>query len=167
MHEIIFSKLCDFIEENYGAELFITIHKEAGLTAEMLTTNPKLPGDDIVDLIDATSKILNLEREFVLESFGMYLAPTLLNFYKSHINKKANSIDLIEQFAKLVNETDLTKLKITRDGLNKLSLMYSSRREMIGLGVGVIKAIAKECKESVIIERKKITEGTLLCLNKL
>lgn len=170
MHGIIFNLLYKFVQDNYDFQTLQAIKKEAGLEGQFHFATRTYPDEEAEAMLQGASKVLNLEREVILEAFGQHITPELLRVYKAFIKTHWDCMSVLENVEKTIHkavmnntpDTDPPKLKIRRIDKNQIHIEYTSPRKMIALGIGIIKKIAEHYQESLHIERVTIPEGTLL-----
>lgn len=174
MHGIIFSNLFKFIRENHGYDTLKEIKKDAGVNTTFYDTTKSHPDSELQNLVASACKVLNVDGETLLETFGSYIAPGLLQTYKSFMKPEWDCMDLLEHVELTMHravrastkDTSPPILKIKRLSKSQIQLDYSSERKMISLGVGIIKAIGQHYNEDLIIERNETATGTTLLINR-
>ncbi len=170
MHGIIFNQLQKFVRENHGPETLSKIKEEAGVGGKFYDVSKAHPDEDIFRLIDAACKVLNVEKEALLEAFGNFIAPGLLKTYQTYIKPEWNSLDLLEHVEttmhKVVRISDdqatPPELVIKRISPDEVEIKYYSKRKMVSLGIGIIKAIATHYKENLSISKVANNGATTL-----
>ena len=170
MHGMIFQQLQNFVIEKFDVSLWLQLKKQSGLEKVYFTSTEKYPDSYIEDFILHTTKHLNISREHVLESFGIYLGPKLIEQFSFYINSNWQALDVIENTEEYIHKSlkladsnvDTPELKVHRKSDNLLELTYTSDRKMIALGIGIINGIGKHFGESLTINRLDYTNKTIL-----
>ena len=173
MHGIIFQQLQQFVTKNYGAKQWNDLLASAGLGGKMYMPTQVYPDGEAVSIVVKASEITKIPVPTILESFGEFIAPSLLKIYSASIKNEWNTIDLLEHVEntihKAVRFADKSatppQLGCTRTSSSKVVIDYSSKRKMVDVGVGIIKAIAKIKNEKVEIRRSDMNGNTKLEVN--
>ena len=87
MHGIVFSELRQYVESKLGAPAWPHLLKEAGLGSKIFLPVQSYPDEDMVSLVGAATRITGLGAPAILEDFGTFIAPGLLNMYRNLIHK--------------------------------------------------------------------------------
>ena len=174
MHGIIFNLLYKFVQENYNFQTLQEIKKEAGLDGAFHFATRSYPDEEIEAMVGAASKLLKVDRDTILESFGQFIAPELLRVYRPYVKANWDCMTLLENIEKAIHkavmnntpDADPPKLKINRIDEDTIQIEYTSPRKMIALGVGIIKKIAEHYQEKLQINQLSIVDGTLLTITR-
>jgi hypothetical protein len=170
MHGIIFQQLQQYVIKNYGSSGWISLLAEAGLGGKVFMPTQVYPDSEVVAIVTKASEVTKTPVPAILESFGEFIAPSLLKIYSSSLNKDWSTIDLLEHVENTIHKAvrfadksadppELTCLRISKQ---VVSIQYSSHRKMIDVGIGIIKAVAKTKNEKVDILRVDSEKGTSL-----
>ena len=167
MHGLIHAQLDEFVETRYGADAWKTILSEAGLGDKTYLPNITYADHEAAAIISAASGLTSTPAATLLESFGEFLAPTLMASYRQLIQPSWKTIDLLlhteETIHKVVRLRDSgpqpPRLDFQRIGPNVLKFNYNSPRRMSALARGIIKGVAKHYGERVSIEENSSTNG--------
>ena len=167
LHGLIHAQLEEFVETRYGADAWKTILSEAGLGDKTYLRNVTYADHEAAAIISAASKLTNKPADDLLESFGEFLAPTLIATYRQLIQPSWKTMDLLlhteETVHKVVRLRDSgpqpSRLDFQRIGPNVLKFDYNSPRRMSALARGIIKGVAKHYGETVTIEVNSIRNG--------
>lgn len=170
MHGIIFNQFYKFIREQFGQDSLDKITKDSGLGLKFYDATKSHPDEEIQALVDSASKVLRIEKDVALEEFGKFITPTLLKTYQGYIKEHWDCFDLIEHVEntmhKVVRQTDKEaappKLDIVRDSDRSIIINYTSKRKMMPLGIGIIKAIAEHYGQKVSMQMEPLKDGTKL-----
>lgn len=170
MHGIIFQQLQQFVIENYGVESWAMLLDKSGLKGRMFLPTQVYPDADAVALIIKAGEITKIPVPTILESFGEFIAPSLLRIYSASLKREWTTIDLLENVENTIHravrfadkKADPPKLNCKRLSDRVVSITYSSHRKMIEVGIGIIKAIAKSKNEIIDIKRKDLGTETIL-----
>ena len=170
MHGIIFQQLQSFVTKNYGVKQWLDLLSATDLKDKIYLPTKVYPDGEAVAIVTKASEVTKIPAKDILESFGEFIAPSLLKIYAASIDPQWNTIDLLEHVEntihKAVRFADKTatppELVCERPSKKAVTINYSSKRKMVDVGVGIIKAIAKIKNEIVEIKRTDGEETTKL-----
>ncbi len=169
MHGLIHAELERFVETSYGAEAWKTVLNEAGLGEKVYLPGLTYADHEAAAIVSATSQFTNTPAAELLERFGQFLAPTLINIYEHLIQPGWKTMDLLlhteETIHKVVRQRKFgpqpPRLQFEQTGPNTLNFNYDSPRQMSALGKGIIRGVAKHYGEKVEIEERKGAGGSV------
>jgi len=103
------------------------------------------------------------------------MGPGLLRIYQTFIPEEWDILDLLYNIentmhkAVRLNDSKASPptLKIERKGPDEISITYTSERDMINLGIGIIKALGMMYKTRLDIRKVPIEKGTILTIKRL
>lgn len=170
MHGIIFQQLQQFVTKNYGAQQWAELLEAADLGRKVYLPTQVYPDSEVVSLVVKASNATKKSVPEILEAFGEFIAPSLLKIYSASIKSEWNTIDLLEHVEntihKAVRFADRNaappELGCERISTNKVVIDYTSKRNMVDVGIGIIKAIAKIKNEAINIKRTDSEGATKL-----
>lgn len=174
MHGIIFTSLYKYVRENHGFEVLEKIKKDANISTPFYDATKSHPDAEIQALIASACKILGADRDALLEGFGAYLTPGLIKTYSSYMNPDWDCMDLLEHIEssmhravrKSMHESAPPALKVHRLNKDQILIEYTSERKMIALGIGIIKAIGTNYKETLTFKRTPTENGVNLTVTR-
>ena len=155
LHGSMFYLLSEFITDKYGSATWLKLTHDAGINPTFdIHTN--YPVSEMVALIKLVAEHANLTESTIKEHFGEHLVPSLLSFYKSHINPEWKTFGMLENtelvmhkaVRKQENDASPPVLNVSRVHDKLLIIDYYSKRRMASLAVGIIRGIAKFYNES-------------------
>ena len=173
MHGIIFSQLKNFVDTNLGPNAWTEIVKNAGLTNRLYTAIQEYPDSEMTALVGAATKMTGQDPAVLLEKFGEFIAPTLMDMYGSLIDKKWRTLDLIENTEETIHRVVRMRnkgakppeLKVERKGPNELLLTYTSPRRLCSVARGIAHGVAKYYREQIRIDEPTcMLKGGRACL---
>jgi hypothetical protein len=170
MHGIVFQQLQQFVTKSYGHETWAKVIADAGQAGKLFLPNKIYPDSDATSIVQAACKALNAEPAAVLEAFGEFIAPNLLKIYAASIKPEWKVLDLLqhteEKMHRAVRFSDHKAtppaLGCTRVSQDKVRIEYSSERNMIDLGIGIIKGFGKFYDENLSVRRFDQPNSTVL-----
>jgi hypothetical protein len=166
MHGIIFIQLKDFVVKNHGLPAWDKMLEIAGQPKMALFLPTEIyPDTDIVTLVGAACTLTGATPEAVLESFGTFIAPSLLQMYAMLIKPEWKTLDLLlnveETIHKVVRRrnpgAEPPELHFKKINEATLEFIYESKRHMAPLAVGIIKGVAAHYKENINITVTRTT----------
>src|SRR6202022_5034025 len=97
MHGIIFSQLRKYVETKQGSRAWSTLLKRAQLENRAYLSVSEYPDAEMDALISAGALISGQPATVVLEDFGVFIAPSLMNMYGHLIPRDWKTLDVIEK----------------------------------------------------------------------
>jgi hypothetical protein len=161
MKGIVFTSLGDMVEEKFGLETWNTLLNQVDLSTEGLyTAGGTYPDQDIISLVNALSKLVNIEPPQLIETFGVYMFPVLASKYPKFLEQKnlkdfLKSIDDVIhlEVRKLSPDASLPSISYEDPGPHELVLNYRSSRKLCSLAIGLIQGAAAHFNEKVRINQ--------------
>ncbi|MGM0590058.1 MAG: heme NO-binding domain-containing protein, partial [Halobacteriota archaeon] len=95
MHGIVLKQLKDFVVEQYDHEAWRTIQAEAGVDGAVYVPVTEYPDEDVLALVGAASELTGIETPDLLEAFGQFIVPPLVQTYGVHVDREWTGLDLI------------------------------------------------------------------------
>jgi len=173
MHGMIYDELKSYVEARHGSETWKLLLRESGVGWPKLYLPIRSYSDeDALALVTTASRLTGAQASAILEDFGEYLVPSLLEMYGMLIKPEWRTLDLIEHtettIHKVVRETSPgarpAELQCTRVSQEELLIIYSSQRRMCAVAKGIAKGIAKHYQEHVLItESNCMLQGSPTC----
>jgi hypothetical protein len=108
----------------------------------------------------------------LLEEFGVFIAPSLLNVYQAFINPEWRVLDIIEHTEATIHKSVRlrqpgarpSELKVARVSDNQAIITYTSPRRLCAVAKGIAKGIAQHYREQLAIsERRCMLQGSSAC----
>jgi hypothetical protein len=172
MHGLIFLQFQRFAQKQSGITDWESLLREAQLPIKSYSPARAYPDEDMLALVGAASRLLNMPVDAVLETFGEFVAPELIRLNGKLIRPEWKTLELIENTEKLIHTAVrvgnpgaqppvLDCIRSTRD---ELQIVYSSDRQMCGVAKGIIKGVARHYGETVqITEDACMLRGDPFC----
>ncbi len=159
MHGIVFSELRKFVEHSLGPGSWQKLLKEAGLGNRIYMAIQEYPDEEAGVLVEAAARITRKSPTAILEEFGQYIAPQLLQMYKALISPQWRTLDLIEHTEDVIHKVVRAKnpgarpaeLKCQRVSPSELILVYASNRRMCALARGIARGVADHYGERLSV----------------
>jgi Haem-NO-binding len=159
MHGTIFFELKKYVETKLGWEAWDKLLVECDLGARTYEVMADYPDSDVIKLISTASRITGMPVNAILEDFGEFIAPDLLQMYGGVINPNWKTLDVIEHTEKEIHnvvrlhnrDAHPPKLKCIRQSEDEVLIHYSSQRKMCDVAKGIARGLAKHYNESILI----------------
>lgn len=160
MHGFIFSELKKYINQKFNSNTWLQTMQDSGLGTKNYWPAYTYHDEEMFALIDSASKITETKKEDFLRTFGIYLAPGLMNMYKNLINPDWKTLDLIEHTESRMHtavraknmEAKPPQLNIKRVSNTEVKIGYHSSRKLCGLLKGIAFGVAEQYGESIDIQ---------------
>lgn len=172
MHGIIFLYLQRFAQRRGGPTAWNDLLREAELASKAYSPVQEYPDDEALKLMHAASRQFNSPLSQVLEDFGEFLAPGLLQLYASLIHPEWKTLEVIANTEELIHRTVRMRnpgakppmLECMRTDDNSIQIIYSSHRKLCSLAKGIAKGIAAHYQEEIeIVDQACMLHGDPFC----
>ncbi|HKQ20144.1 MAG TPA: heme NO-binding domain-containing protein [Candidatus Eisenbacteria bacterium] len=173
MHGIILSELKRFVEARHGAPTWPLLLERAGAANARYLANETYPDRDVAAIVEAVSAMTGVEEQAVLEDFGEFIAPDLLDVYSALIRPEWRTLDVILNTERTVHTVVRMRsqgaappeLKCVRTGPDEVILTYDSPRRMCGVAKGIGRGLGKYFHEDIAIaESACMHKGAPACV---
>ena len=159
MHGLIFAELKKYVDTTLGAAAWGPLAAKAGLSGKLYLPVSTYPDADVVSLVSAAADTTGLTRDAILQGFGEFMAPDLLRMYGSLLRKEWKTLDILEHTEETIHRVvriqnpgaDPPKLVAKRRSETEVVIVYSSARRMCGVAKGIVRGIARERGESIVL----------------
>ena len=173
MHGTIFFELKKYVETKLGREAWDRLLSEAELGARTYEVMADFPDSELIQLITTASRMTQVPIPAILEDFGEFIAPDLLQMYAGVINPAWKTLDVIQhtedeihRVVRLHNrDAHPPMLKAIRISEDEVVIEYGSQRKMCFVAKGIAKGLAKHYQESIAIsESSCMLKGDPVCI---
>lgn len=172
MHGLIFAELKKYVESKFDAATWQSLLERAGQKHQLYLASSVYPDQNILDLVTTACQMTGLPANAILEDFGQFVAPGLIEQYKFLVNPEwrlldflANTEETIHKVVRFHKGVTPPRLGTTRVSDDKLIITYSSQRRMCSLLKGIVKGAAKYYKEdATILETRCMLQGDPECV---
>ena len=148
MHGIVLMELKKYVEQSYGSPTWQALLLAAGLQNRMYTAMGEYADAEVLALVQAASEATGKAPDAVLEAFGRFLVPDLVETYRFLVQPTWDALDLIEHTESTIHTVVRTRdgatppvLEVQRLGPDRLSIRYSSVRKLCSLAKGITKGV--------------------------
>jgi predicted hydrocarbon binding protein len=161
VHGIVLKGLKDFVVESYDRETWSTLQREAGLPHRLYVPVTEYPDEDVLALVETASRLTEIPVAELLESFGRFIVPPLVETYGVHVDADWTGLELIANVetyihlalrAKQISTYTPPELESEWRGADTVRVVYRSDRQLCDLARGIIKGVGDYFDEPYEIE---------------
>jgi hypothetical protein len=161
MHGTIFVELEKFVTARLGDGAWETLKENAGIDrARSYSALDNYPDQELVALVATGSKISGIPVPGLLEAFGEFIAPDLLEMYWGAIDPSWRTLDVIEHTESTIHSVVRLNhpgasppyLHASRTGPREVTIIYTSPRKLCAVAKGISRGIARHYGEVVDVE---------------
>lgn len=172
MHGAIFKQFKDFVAATLGAGAWDDLRDQAGVDRTIYMSTRSYPDDELLALLAAASEATGTPEQELLEEFGEFLGPALLEMYRAQIDDAWDAIDLIDHTEDAIHEVvrlrepeaDPPALETTRVDGSTVDVHYTSDRHLCGLAKGITAAVGDHFDQSLSVrESQCMLDGADSC----
>lgn len=158
---IVFTEFMEMVEDKFSAEILDEVLDTPGLSSDgAYTAVGYYDHTDMIRMVVALSKIVDLPVDDLIEAFGQHMFSILSGKYPALIAGKVSSMDVLEsidtavhrEVIKLYPHAELPEFKCDRHGENHLTMHYRSKRPFSRLALGLMKGCAEHFSETLDIQ---------------
>ncbi len=151
-------QLRDYIESKHGKSTWSRTLQTANL-ADRVYLAQCYPDTEAVALLTAAAAIIGKPVPAVLEDFGTFTVPFLLNMYRHILKPEWRTLDVIEHAERAAHgrvrqerpDSAPPFLRARRLSLQKLILTYNSPRKLCPMAVGVGIGLGRHFHEKITV----------------
>ncbi|HUQ14827.1 MAG TPA: heme NO-binding domain-containing protein [Gemmatimonadales bacterium] len=172
MHGIVHAELQKFVIARHGRPVWQELLKGAGLGSKNYLTSQQYPDADIAALVTQAATMTGKPASELLEDFGEFMVPDLMNMYRPLLKPEWRTLDLLEHTEGTIHSVVRLRnpgaappqLRFRRVDPAEVHLSYNSNRKMCAVARGIIRGVAKHFGESVtIVESACMHRGAPSC----
>ncbi|MDD2790288.1 MAG: heme NO-binding domain-containing protein [Sulfurimonas sp.] len=157
MKGVVFTEFMEFVENKYGFDAVDAMIEASGLSG-VYTQAGNYPFEEMLALVVALSKEVNVEVMDLVEAYGVHLFSILVTLYP-HIDKFTSTFDIIAhvdniihpEVQKLYPDADLPSFRTLEQSENKIVLQYISKKPLHALAKGLMLGAAAYYKENITV----------------
>ncbi|UPV73433.1 heme NO-binding domain-containing protein [Halorussus limi] len=166
MHGIVLKGLKDFVTAEYDREAWRAIQDEAGLGGKVYVPVTEYEDADALNLVDAAAEATGEDPPDLLDAFGRFLVPPLVETYGVHVEEDWTGLELIANVETYIHEALRGKQLSTYTppalsaewvGDETVKVTYASERELCSLAKGLLAGVGDYYDEQV-----EVTEPTCM-----
>jgi len=160
MHGTIFVELQKYVVSKLGDQAWVTLKSEAGVSRDSHNALETYPDAEVGSLVAAASRVTGVPAEALLEDFGAFIAPDLLEMYWGAVQPEWRTLDLLEHTEKAIHEVVRISqkgatppyLNAQRTAANEVTITYTSARKLCAVAKGIVRGVATHYGEQFAIE---------------
>jgi hypothetical protein len=149
------------------SELKKAVVAEAGLENKVFLSSNVYPDEDVFAIVKAASRLTRTPPETILESYGEFIAPTLMRMFQALIQPTWKTMDMLLNTEEAIHKVVRIKnpgaspprLHFVKTGPNTLLFKYDSPRRMSAVARGIMKGVASHYGETIAIRERKQAAG--------
>jgi hypothetical protein len=167
MHGSIFVLLKDFVVKIYNEPMWYDLLKNAGVVHIGYEERASYPDEEMNAILSAASYKTGLASSDLQEKFGEFIAPHLMNRYKSYLRPEWKTFEVLEFTEPIMHTAARSQdeamsppvLNTDRVSNTLIIIDYYSKRRMGSLAIGIIRGIARYFGEEDTISVVSKTES--------
>jgi predicted hydrocarbon binding protein len=173
MHGIVLKGLKDFVIETYDRETWRTLMEEAGVGYRLYVPVEEYPDEEVFALVETAVELTGIDAPDLLETFGRFVVPALVETYGVHVADEWSAIDLVANVETYIHESlrrmpgskyTPPELSARRVDETTVLVRYESDRGLCDLAEGLLYGIADHYgAELAVEERRCMHEGAEDC----
>lgn len=161
MHGIVLKGLKDFVVNRHGHEAWRAIQTEAGLKGKIYVPVTEYPDEEVMMLVRAASSVTQSDVPDLLEEFGRFLVPSLLETYGVHVDEDWTGLQLVANVEKYIHTSlrakeisSYTPPKLQSDWIegDRVRIVYGSDRKLCYFARGLIAGVGRYFDDPLEIE---------------
>lgn len=173
MQGLILVELERFVRESYGAEVWSILLDRAGLSHRTYAETASYPDAEVVRVVTIAGSMTQTPVQDLLERFGEFIAPRLLEIHQEHLKPGWKTLDVIANTEEAIHtairkrnpEADPPRLLTIRMSLDEVTLAYASPRKLCAVARGIGRGIAAHFGEQLEIrESECMHRGAPACI---
>lgn len=159
MHGTIFAELQKYVVSKLGNDAWTTLKREAGVSREKYEPLEVYPDEEVVALVTAASRVTGIPADALLEDFGAFIAPDLLEMYWAAVRPEWHTLELLENTESAIHEVVRVSQKgstppylhARRTGPEEVTITYTSPRKLCAVAKGIIRGVATHYGDDISI----------------
>ena len=160
MHGLILAELKKFVDDRLGPEHWPQLLDKASVGGRIYLPIHHYPDAEAVALVQAACAHTGLSMDALLQQFGEFIAPDLLQMYSAVIDRQWRTLEVVENTEETIHRVvrlrnpgaSPPELRTERPGPDEVVVIYASPRKMCGVAKGIVRGLARHFGERVTIE---------------
>jgi hypothetical protein len=177
---IVYTEFMGMVAEQFSETVLDDLLDTPGLsTSGAYTAVGYYDHTDIIKMVVALSKLVDVPVDDLVEAFGRHLFSTLISKYPTLAKGQTSTLDMLEtvdgavhtEVQKLYPNAELPEFTCERLGADELKMVYRSKRPFSLLALGLIRGCADHFGESIQVSHTSkdqdsiyVTEFNILTL---
>jgi len=169
---VIFTVLCDMLEEQHGLSFLNEVIDQANLeSGGIYTAGGDYPSEEVDKIVLLLERKLGVPKEFILRSYGEYLLGALVTSFPHFFEVEGLKQFLLGvhdyihvEVTKLYPDSRLPDFRCADQELSQLTMTYYSERKMCHLAEGLIAGAARHFNEEYsLVQSRCLHRGDDSC----
>ena len=157
MHGIVFGELKQYTGARLGPAAWNELLADAAIGPKLYLAIQEYPDEELGAILQAACRRTGLSAAEVLQDFGDFIGPHLMNMYRMYILPEWKTLDVIEHTEERIHKMVRVQhrgarppyLSTTRRSENEIVIHYSSARGLCAFAKGIALGIARHYDEAV------------------
>ena len=161
MHGIIHKTLKGYVETELPDEDWDEVMDAAGIEPKLYLPVSHYPGEEVSALVGTLAERTGRSESALLEDFGEFLAPELLDTFKAHVRDDWGTVGVLDNLETIYAELDgdddeafPPDVDAERIEDDVVALVYPSDNELCPLGKGIVSGIAASRGETATVDEE-------------
>jgi heme-NO-binding protein len=172
MHGIVFAELKRYVVTNLGADTWNALLDKAGMPGTTFLPGKVYDDGQAMKLVATASEMTGKPAGDILESFGEFIAPDLLNMYGAQVNPAWKTLELLEHTEEVIHRMVRMRspgaappeLRVERVGPDEVVVHYTSKRHMCSLAKGIARGLGAHYGQALVMrEPACMLKGDAAC----
>lgn len=159
MHGVIFLELRKFVSARLGDHAWDELLQQSGLGSQVYLAVKEYPDADALKLVETACARTGKSSSALLQDFGEFIVPDLLQLYGSQLDPSWRTLDVIENTEETIHKVIRRRnpgakppeLHCERASPSEVVVRYTSARKMCGLAKGICRGLAAHFGETVAV----------------
>jgi len=169
---IILRELKKYVEAQHGKPAWQELLRTAGLEGKVYLPLTDYPDAELTRLVTEISATSGQSADDILEEFGEFIVPDLVQTYRTLIQPGWKTLDLIEHTEKVIHSAVRLRdsnarppeLSVARTSVDRVEIIYTSHRQLCAVAKGIARGVARHYGERVeIAEDRCMKQGAADC----
>ena len=161
MHGIVLKGLKDFVVSEYDRETWQAIQHEAGVGGKVYVPLTEYDDADVLNLVGAAAEMTGKNVPTLLDEFGQFLVPPLVETYGVHVEAEWTGLELLANVEEYIHTALRSKqlstytppnLESEWNGTDQVRITYGSERELCALAKGLIRGVGEYYGEPLTVQ---------------
>ena len=173
MHGIVLKGLKDFVTTEYDEAAWLEIQRAAGLEGQIYVPVTEYDDADVLGLVEAASEVSGEAVPDLLDAFGRFLVPPLVEVYGVHVDADWTGLELVANVETYIHEalrakqlSTYTPPALSSEWVDDetVRVTYDSERELCPLAKGLLYGVGSYYGEQFAVsEESCMGEGDDAC----
>lgn len=159
MHGIVFGELKQYARARLGESAWDELLTDAAIGPKLYLAIQEYPDEELGAILQAACRRTGLSAAAVLQDFGDFVGPHLMNMYRMYILPEWKTLDVIEHTEERIHKMVRRQhrgarppyLSTTRRNDDEIVIHYASERRLCAFAKGIALGIARHYGERVEI----------------